>query len=108
YHFEFLGTDGIEVIDSQLLAEPYPGSAAARKDDAVAPVAVSPSRFTRRDSNRVHHYWADAASVDRVTAIFRLRVARENFVGPAYLAAWGVALTILACGLLAQPLVRHG
>src|SRR6202035_749486 len=44
----------------------------------------------------------------RVTAIVRLRVARENFVGPAYLAAWGVALTILACGLLAQPLVRHG
>lgn len=108
YHFEFVGIEGIEVFDSRLLSaasdESNRGSygPSAEGDEGFA------SRFTRQDTNRVHHYWTGATSVDQITAIVRLRVARENFVGLAYWASLAVALSILICGGLAQPLVRHG
>ncbi len=92
YHFEFVGTDGIEVFDSSLMA--------ANGDRA--------EHYEQQDSNRVHHYWSDAASVDRITALVRLRVAQQNFVGPAFWASVAVAASVLVCGALAQPLVRHG
>jgi hypothetical protein len=108
YHFEFLGTDGIEVIESKLLTEPE-ASAGGSGPDGVDDSSSHPnSLFAEGDRGRVHHYLDNATGVDRVTAFVRLRLAAENFVAPAYLTAWGVALTILACGGLAQPLVRHG
>jgi hypothetical protein len=108
YHFEFVGIEGIEVFDSNLLASGRDAAADAADALDLDTSGDPASRFKRQDSNRVHHYWTGTASVDQVSAIVRLRVARENFVGPAYWASLVVALSILTCGALAQPLVRHG
>jgi hypothetical protein len=108
YHFEFLGADGIEIVESQLLMEPESGEPLSGSENMGNSSLDPQSVRVEGDRSRVHHYLDNAAGVDRITAFVRLRVAPENFVGPAYLAAWGVALTILACGGLAQPLVRHG
>jgi len=109
YHFEFIAAKGVEVMDSRLLGRDEP----TLGGDGIEHVDLDEQdqdegKFAHRDGSRVHHYWTSTSSTDQVSAVVKLRVARDNFVGAAFWASTAVAVSVLVCAALAQPLVRHG
>lgn len=118
YHFEFDAPAGIEAIDSVLRDQPLedewdpqsPGpelAPADPPDDDDDEHGRPEYDYVPIRGHRVHLYRAEGDVPDAITAQLFLRVARERFAGPAFLASAAVASVLAACAILTRPLIAH-